>query len=351
MAESIEERDRKLLLSEERYRLLFDRNRVPILVLDPESGAIRDANPAALSYYGYGKEELAGLSLGDIDRAPREVLESGLRSASSGGEGRFLSLHALRSGELRDVELYLSSSGTSGPPVLYCVIFDVTQRRLAEERTAKALEERTLLLREVYHRVKNNLQIVSSLLSIQAEGLGGGAGAKELRIAQERVYTMSLVHELMYQVSDFASIEASDYAMKVVANLRVIYGAPESAVLPELEPMKLELDKAIPFGLVLNELVTNSFKYASVSDEAPLRVSLSCRRDGSREAILSVEDAGPGLTSGAVEQAERSGSLGLSLIRNLAAQLGGEASWTPGRGGKGTLASIIFTTGHEGDGP
>jgi two-component sensor histidine kinase len=93
-----------------------------------------------------------------------------------------------------------------GEAELYCVVFDVTQRRMAEERTAKALAERTLLLREVYHRVKNNLQIIASLLNLQANGIADSTALYSLRVAQDRVYAMSMAHELVYQVEDLSSL-------------------------------------------------------------------------------------------------------------------------------------------------
>jgi PAS domain S-box-containing protein len=339
MADSIETRDRELLRSEERYRLLFYKNRVPALIVEPGSGRIRDANAASLAYYGYSKEEIEGLRLSDLDLTPPERLKSELLSAETGGGGRILSRHRLSSGELRDVELYSSPVDLRDRADLYCVVFDVTQRRMAEEKMAEALEERTVLLREVYHRVKNNLQIISSLLNLQAEGAAEEARPNPLRVAQDRVYAMALAHELVYQVPDLASVEAADYAERLLSNLRMVYGVPEGAVLVDMLPMKLALDKAIPFGLVLNELASNAFKYASPSPAGPVRVSLSTP-DGGEEAVLSVEDSGPGLPSG--KPAEKVGSIGLSLVDALARQLGGGVLWGVGKGGVGTRAEIRF---------
>ncbi len=343
MAESIERRDVDLLRSEERYRLLFYKNRVPTLVVDPAGLAITDANEAALAYYGFSRAELEGRLLGEIDLAPKETIAAGFASLIEGGVGIFPSHHRLRSGEIRDVELYASPVGLVGTRELYCVVFDVTERRLAEERTSKALAERTLLLREVYHRVKNNLQIVSSLLSLQAEGIEDEPSQRALRLAQDRVYAMSLAHELVYQMSDLTSVEASDYASQLIANLQLVYGAGALSVLSDLEPMKLGLDRAIPFGLALNELVSNAFKYASPSARAPVRISLALAGgDGKAEVLLSVEDSGPGISEELRAAGGRPGSLGLSLIEALANQLGGRTVWGRGANGTGTSAEIRF---------
>ena len=348
MADSIEKRDRELIRSEERYRLIFYRNRVPTLVLEPETGAIRDANDAALAYYGYGKERILGLSISDIDEAPNSFLEADVLAAAEGGEGRFLSRHKLASGEIRDVELYASPVELAGVADLYCVVFDVTQRRIAEERMAKALEEKTLLLREVYHRVKNNLQIISSLLDLQAEGHGDAASLKTLQAAQDRVFAMSLAHELVYQMADLASIEVADYAKRLVANLQVVYGMPEGSVATDFMPMQLELERAIPFGLALNELVSNAFKYSSPSPSEPVRIALEIRKEGGKsQALVSVEDSGPGMPKENNSTNGRAGSLGLSLIMALAQQMGGEASWSSGPRGRGTRALLRFPLAKE----
>jgi PAS domain S-box-containing protein len=347
MADSIGKRDRELQRSEERYRLLFHRNRVPALIVEPGGGAIRDANDAALSYYGYAREELAARVLGDIDRSPAGELKAQLRSAADGWEGRILSRHLLRSGEARDVELYMSPVELQGEADLYCIVFDVTQRRLAEERTVKALKERTLLLREVYHRVKNNLQIVSSLLNLQAEGLEEAAALRALRLAQDRVYAMSLAHELVYQVPDLAYIEASDYAGQLISNLEAAYAVPDGSVVSDLRQMKLELERAIPFGLVLNELVSNAFKYAKPSRAQPVRIVFGPGDDGV-SAVFVVEDSGPGIPAEAFDVDGKSGSIGLSLVSALSGQIGGTVSWGTGPGGAGARAELRFPASAQG---
>jgi PAS domain S-box-containing protein len=347
MADSIGKRERELQRSEERYRLLFHRNRVPALIVEPGGGAIRDANDAALSYYGYAREELAARVLGDIDRSPAGELKAQLRSAADGWEGRILSRHLLRSGEARDVELYMSPVELQGEADLYCIVFDVTQRRLAEERTVKALKERTLLLREVYHRVKNNLQIVSSLLNLQAEGLEEAAALRALRLAQDRVYAMSLAHELVYQVPDLAYIEASDYAGQLISNLEAAYAVPDGSVVSDLRQMKLELERAIPFGLVLNELVSNAFKYAKPSRAQPVRIAFGPGDDGV-SAVFVVEDSGPGIPAEAFDVDGKSGSIGLSLVSALSGQIGGTVSWGTGPGGAGARAELRFPASAQG---
>jgi PAS domain S-box-containing protein len=344
MADSIELRDRELQRSEERYRLLFYRNRVPALLLAPGSGRISNANDAAIAYYCYSKAALLELSLKELDESRPEFLDAELLSASQGQEGRFLSRHRLSSGEIRDVELYVSPIEFEGESELYCIVFDVTQRRMAEERMAKALAERTLLLREVYHRVKNNLQIIASLLNLQANGTADSIALYSLRVAQDRVYAMSVAHELVYQVEDLSSLGIDEYAERIVSNLQIAYGAPEGSIHMNFLPMKLELEKAIPFGLALNELVSNAFKYASPTAASPVRISLELGSDerGTEGALFVIEDSGPGMAAEVLSAGDKLGSLGLSLIRALAEQLGGQARWSIGDSGSGTRVELRF---------
>jgi PAS domain S-box-containing protein len=343
MADSIERRDRELLLSERRYRILFTQSSVPTLVVDPVVGAICDANDAALRYYGYSMEELLSYRFTDIDETPTEELKADGAAASAGDKGCFISRHRIRSGEERDVEVYAAPIEIGGTVRLYCAVFDVTQRRMAEERTAKALEERTLLLREVYHRVKNNLQIITSLLNLQAQSSGDESTVRAFRLAQDRVYAMSVAHELVYQMDDLASLEIAEYTERIVTNLRVAYGLSEESLVLSLAPLKLELERAIPYGLTLNELASNAFKYASPSKERPVRISLTLVTEPDPGTVsLTVEDSGPGIPREILDAGEKSGSLGLMLITALARQLGGSAVLSAGPDCRGARAAIVF---------
>ena len=209
-----------------------------------------------------------------------------------------------------------------------------------EERMTAALKEKTLLLKEVYHRVKNNLQIISSLLSMQASEAADEAVAAALRDGQDRVYAMSLVNESVYQMSDFTSIETSEYASRLAIHLAETYSFPRERIAFDFARIDLGLERAIPFGLALNEMLTNAFKYAG---EGAITMSLLQSRsagDGQALVALSVQDEGPGMSLD--PEGARAGSLGLSLVQGLAEQLGGRATWTAGPGGKGTVARLDF---------
>jgi two-component sensor histidine kinase len=223
-------------------------------------------------------------------------------------------------------------------------------RRLFE-RSSRDLADKNLLLREVYHRVKNNLQIISSLLDMQAQGSEDPKVVSALRSGQDRVYAMALVHELVYQIEDLSSIDISDYATRLVSYLADAYAVERAALSFDTVPIVIKLDEALPFGLLLNELVSNAFKYGGpMSAESPLRISIFRRLEGPGEsAILLVEDSGPGLPE--AESARRK-TLGFSLVQALATQLGGrvdfsrgicrDGSCRDGSGGRGLRVECSF---------
>lgn len=338
MAESIERRGEALERSERRYRMTFERNGAPSLLLSANDASIRDANPAALEYYGYSPDEIRRLSIVDLDAAGR-------RAIAYMTADRLNSRHRLGSGEIRDVVLYISPLELGDEELLHVLVFDVTDRRIAEERNIAALEEKTLLLREVYHRVKNNLQIISSLLSMQASVSSDRSVSTALQGAQDRVFAMSLAHEIVYQMPDISSVDVGDYAGRLVAYLADEYKVPRDRVVAAYEPMPLDLERAVPFGLLLGEIVSNAMKYGlPPGADARVRVSLSTQRSGSSHSVtLVVEDDGPGLPP---EVADK-GSLGISLIAGLADQLRGTVEWErPAMGG--TRVTVRFGSAADG---
>jgi PAS domain S-box-containing protein len=338
MSDSIARRDAHIQESEERYRLLFHSNKAPALLLDRGTGAIRDVNDAAVAFYGYGPKSMASLSIADLDVMPAQELLPALSRAAL-ADGSLSSRHRLRSGELRDVESYVSAIDVGGSAQLHCVIIDVTERRLAEARTRQALEEKTLLLQEVYHRVKNNLQIISSLLNMQAAASDDPLVSAALRSGQDRVYAMSLAHELVYEVPDVSSIELGDYARRLVSGLAETHGFPRERIDFRIEPLSLDLGRAVPFGLALNELVSNAIKYG-MGTEGTLEIRLGRSGPDGVDVELRVLDNGAGMPAGF--DPGKGSALGTYIIVALANQLGGTAFWEARPDAHGTMARLRF---------
>lgn len=213
-------------------------------------------------------------------------------------------------------------------------IRDVTARREDEERLQAALAEKEVLLREVHHRVKNNLQLISSLLNLQASQIEDPEVRTPLEEARARVQSIALVHERLYRSEDLADVDVGDYLQNLASVLVASLG-PTDRVRLEVaaDRIRLPLDTAIPCGLVANELVTNALKHAFPGGRSgTVRVEL--RRAGAF-VRLSVQDDGVGMPAAFIP--EDSPSLGLQLVASLTEQMGAALEVDRTRGTRFTL--------------
>jgi PAS domain S-box-containing protein len=217
---------------------------------------------------------------------------------------------------------------------------EISQHRRTEEelRTSrnsikKSLREKEILLKEIHHRVKNNMQVISSLVALHADGIKDKAMQTELQELTNRVRSMAMIHEKLYQSPDLAKVEFSEYVRSLLGYLWRAYGGAASHVrqVLELETVLLPVSIAVPCGLILNELVSNSLKHAFAgSNSGELRVSLAQIDEGMMR--LSVADNGPGLP--AAFDWRNTNSLGLKLVQMLAAQLHADVEATSEKGTK-----------------
>jgi two-component sensor histidine kinase len=190
------------------------------------------------------------------------------------------------------------------------------------EELSESLAEREILLKEIHHRVKNNLQVISSLLSLQAFYRADERLARSLGESQSRIRAMALVHEMLYQSEDFAAVDFSDYLKRIVSELFSACGRPEIRSVLDCETLRVPIDAAITCGLIVNELVGNSLKHAFPEGRGgTIRVSLKA---SSSLASIEVDDDGVGLPPGFDIRELR--TMGLSLLEGLTAQLDGEYS-------------------------
>src|SRR5208337_4175475 len=141
---------------------------------------------------------------------------------------------------------------------------DITERKKAEEQIKQSLREKEALLREIHHRVKNNMAVVSSLLSLQAEQIKDATVRSIFEESQQRVKSMALVHEKLYQTKDLSSINFKDYIKSIISEIISLFRINTSAITTEIniEGIELDLEAAVPCGLIINELLTNAFKYS-----------------------------------------------------------------------------------------
>lgn len=218
----------------------------------------------------------------------------------------------------------------------FVLVTDVTERVNSEKALATALEEKNTLLREVYHRVKNNLQVVQSLLNLQGRKVDDDGARAALREMAQRVRSMSLVHELLYRSSNLNAVPLGGYVRALAHQLAMGAQHPTGDVRVTVEAPDIEIgmDTAIPLGLLLTELISNSFKHGFPAGRlGRITVLFTVDSEGMR---ISVDDDGVGLPTG-FDPAE-STSMGLQLASSLARQLGGELRF---QSGPGTTAWLV----------
>ncbi|KAA2238268.1 AAA family ATPase [Salinarimonas soli] len=231
--------------------------------------------------------------------------------------------------------------GLSRLPVLRLIAFQAATslenaRLYGELRRASA--DKDVLLKEVHHRVKNNLQLVSSLLNLQAMTCEDAKAASGFIASRNRVRSMALVHENLYRTGDFASVSISKHVSALCSQLMRAYGLPNGGVELEarIEDIELDLDLAIPIGLIVNELVSNALKHA-FPEQRRGRIEVSLRMLDADRCLLAIKDDGVGLR--VPFDANHPGTMGMQLIADLAEQVQGSVAVETGRG---TSFEIIF---------
>jgi PAS domain S-box-containing protein len=331
-----------LRASESRARALFETASQGILTSNSD-GFIIAANAMVEKQFGYDREELLGQPVETLLPAPlREGHAAHHAHYAARPSTRPMGLGKPLQGRRKDgsefpVEISLSyvAEGRTGAAVAF--ISDISLREKSErERAAmvhrleSALAEKTVLLQEVHHRVKNNLAVIGSLLAMQADAIGEGAASQALIESKQRVQSMALIHEHLYGTENLKRVRIDEYAEKLTAELCSTY-APETGVLVsvEAEPIELSIEHAIPTGLILNELVSNALKYA-FPDHRNGTIVVAIKRLRKGLIAASVFDDGAGLPESF--DWRNATSLGLKIVQILTRQLGGDIELDCARG-------------------
>jgi PAS domain S-box-containing protein len=212
---------------------------------------------------------------------------------------------------------------------------DITERKRYEARLESSLREKEVIIKEVHHRVKNNMQVISGFLELQSNYIDDPLAVEKMNECQRRVRTMALVHEKLYQSKSLGAINAAEYIRSLIADLMNSYSLSTLVdVSVDVDDVSINLDMAIPCGLIINELVTNSLKYAFAGrDTGKLALSLHHRDD--HTFVLTVHDDGVGLP--ADFEARSKASLGMQLVGVLVHQLGGEMTTGNDAGARFTI--------------
>jgi PAS domain S-box-containing protein len=214
---------------------------------------------------------------------------------------------------------------------------DVTERKQAKEQIQASLKEKEVLLKEIHHRVKNNLQIISSLLYLQSENIEEKATRQMFKDSQNRVKSMALIHEQLYQTDNLARIDLVEYIERLTNHLSRSWRANHVSLQLDIEALFLTIETAIPCGLIINELVTNAMKYAFPAQEGRHQLAgkiwVTIQPSDNHHLTLSVRDNGVGFPADINFRRPR--SLGLTLVTTLVKQIKGTIELQgEGRGGE-----------------
>ncbi len=246
-----------------------------------------------------------------------------------------------KDGTISWVEFFVSPIKADGSiNEISCLAHDITEKKIAEQAILDSLREKEVLLKEVHHRVKNNLQIISSIFSLQRDHVDGDPRSIALlHESQDRIRSMSFIHESLYQSTNFSQVDFAQYIDGLCSNLVMSYSLTGRVLLKtDLMPLMLDLDKAIPCGLVLNELISNSLKHG-FTDGGEGLITINLLQDGNTVRI-AVADNGQGFPEGYNEELDR--GLGMELVGLLMNQLDGTVERVSESGKRGTTYLITF---------
>ncbi|MEO1432909.1 MAG: histidine kinase dimerization/phosphoacceptor domain -containing protein [Cyanobacteria bacterium J06633_8] len=338
-----------LRVSEERYARAISAGKVGVWEWNIHTNEVYiDSNLKAM--LGYKDEEIANefsnwlrfVHSGDIDLVKAEInayLEElipkyEIEHRMVHNEGNALAF-LTRGTLVRDcngVPAFMAGSST-----------DITVRKQVENKLKTSLKEKEVLLKEIHHRVKNNLQIISSLLRLQSGYIKDKQALEVFKDSQNRVRAMALIHENLYQTNDLAKIEFAEYIRKLKHNLIRCYNINNIHINTNIEKTFLKIDTAIPCGLIINELISNAIKHAfKNSEEGEIYVEFINLQEG--KYSLSVSDNGTGASENLNSLKKQ--SLGLELVWNLVEQLEGTIIYSSKLG---TSFRITFTDINEGE--
>jgi PAS domain S-box-containing protein len=335
--------------SVEVYHSIFEYAPDAVLVVD-QDGRIARVNAQAERLFGYHRDELLGqavellipqrFAVRHIGHRSKYIAEPRLRPMGAG-----LDLYAKRKDDSEfPVDLMLSPLETHEGRFVMAVVRDITERKQAEQRIMDSLREKEVLLREIHHRVKNNLAVISSLFYLQSTYTQDEPTLRTLQESQDRVRSMALVHETLYQSENFAALDFAEYAQALSDHLLRTYGlaADKIRLHTALEKVTMGIDLAVPCGLILNELLSNALKHAFPHGRSG-EIFVGLRTSATGTCLLQVQDDGVGLSADLDVTATR--SLGLRLIRSLTRQLDGQFELLAKH--PGTEARLTFEVSHE----
>ncbi|MFW6129382.1 MAG: PAS domain S-box protein, partial [Candidatus Aminicenantaceae bacterium] len=313
--------------NEEKYRALVENAGEVILVA--QDGVLKFVNRRVFDVLGFKPEELVENPLVDYIHPEDKKTVSEKHKKRQRGED-FPSVYPSRiidkKGKTNWMEINAARIEWEGKPATLNFLTDVTERLQTEKQIRENLKEKEILLKEVHHRVKNNLNVITSLLNLQSSRLRSKEQAIDaFKESKDRIYAMAMVHEKLYQSGSYSKIDMQDYIKTLAEKLLQIYAPPTKISRSFIidENINIDINRAIPCGLILNELITNALKHAFAGrSKGKLIVSFHCSEN--RQYEIKVKDNGIGLPKDIDNKKVE--TLGLNLIFILTEQLNGKLS-------------------------
>ena len=335
--------ERERLLRERRdakYRAVVDTAQDAIVTTDA-GGTVQWMNSAAERTFGLASQDALGkdithlLSPGGDVPWPRDLAALALRESSAQPVELTVERH---DGTVLNLELSLARWQSENRNFVTGILRDVTERRRVRDALEQAVADKTVLLREINHRVKNSLQLVSGLLNLQMASLVDQSARSLLREASDRISAVARVHHRLYQTDRFRTLDFAAFLNEMRDDLIKASGERVCDIDLATEPLEVSIDHAAPLGLITNELITNAIKHRG-ADAAVIKITLECWPDG---YALTVSDQGPGLPPGF--NAAKSRTLGMRIVTALTRQIGGTMEIPPVARG---ATFRITVSGHQ----
>lgn len=357
----VRERTRELEESQNYFSSIFENAHDAIIIFLEDDEVVLDVNQRACQMYGYDRSEFIGMSLKSISKDVSQGTQMVKKTMTTGSSLNFETEQYRKDGSVMHLEINSSVILFRGREVILSINRDITRRMQVDAQIRDSLKEKEVLLKEIHHRVKNNLQVITSLLDLQSDAIESEQVQRVFRDSKSRIRSMALIHERLYESEDLSRIDMPDYIQALTGYLWDVYGNITLPVTPiqEVDNISLNIDTAIPIGLILTELFSNSLKYAfptgdafPTGKEGEIRIHLSCSDCGRctgktagkeetgapRETLtLSFRDNGVGFPT--ETDMEHTQNLGLQLVRILVQQIGGTLTFD---GQNGASFTILF---------
>ena len=313
--------------SEEKFAKIFSANPEPVILVSLNKGILLEVNESFLQATGYTRDEVMRQSMHALgllcNKRDLVILRDTIRS--EGSIRNYECWFKKKSGILGIALISSEIVTVGGADMILSVVKDITERRRSEDRVRNSLHEKEVMLKEIHHRVKNNLQVISSLLHLQSISVTDVRMLEFLKESQSRVKSMAMIHEKLYQSQDLAHVDFGDYLKSLASSLLRTYGGGDIALDVQATGAYFSIDNAIPCGLIVNELVSNSIKYAFVAPNVAVGykkcITVKIENTSVGDLLLIVGDNGVGIPEEL--DIESSPTLGLRLVWILTKQING----------------------------